>query len=130
MQRKISWFYIAYGVFTLSLVLPAAMMPKPLFGGGGRLQAVFGWQCLLIGWLAMPTWIANPLFAAGGIFLAYQRRRTARVLATLAVVAALVSFLYLGEDVRYFHVGYYVWVASMIAMLVATYEPGETRAAA
>ena len=127
---RLSWLHVAYGLFALSLALPAVVMwEEPLFGGGGHLELVFGFQCLVIGFVAMPTWIANPLFAATGIFLAYQRRRTARVLAALAIVAALISFFYLGGDLRYFHVGYYTWLASMIAMLVATYEPSSTRAA-
>ena len=127
-RRKFSWFDAASGLFALSLALPAVVIwQKPLFGGGGHLEVMFGFHCLMIGWVAIPTWIANPLFAASVIFLGYQRRRTARVLAALAIVAALISVFYLGEDLRALHVGYYVWLASMIAMLIATYERRDNR---
>ena len=110
-------------LFGVSLCLPAfAVTNKPLFGGGGHDQNMWGFQCLIYGWIVIPGWVANPLVLAAAILHAYRKDRVAFPLACVAVGSAvsapflLTSFV----EVRFPHVGYVAWLASMVCFAIAT----------
>lgn len=115
---------IAVGLYMLSLFVPAlAVHSKPLFGSGGHDEALLGMQCLAIGFFVWPGWIANPLVIVAWILIACADRRagffaTARWLALLAIVSAVIAPFFLMStkltQLRYPHVGYFLWLASIV----------------
>ncbi len=116
-------------LFALSLALPAlAVLDKPLFGGTPTPKVYPGVLCLILGWLMLPGWLANPLLVAATILHGLRRHRIAIVLLTFALLSALIAPLLLTTskdiELRYLHVGYYVWVASIVVLLA-----GATRSA-
>ncbi len=110
-------------LFALSLALPAlAVLDKPLFGGGATPKVYPGVLCLLMGWILLPGWLANPLFFASTLLHGLGKHRVAIVLLVLALLSALIAPVMLTHskdiELRYLHVGYYVWVVSLVVMLV------------
>lgn len=126
MPHRSRWLEIAaLALFMLSLVLPAVVVTdKPLFGGAAdaEVKTLPGIVCLLYGWVVVPGWIANPLVIIGGILQAFGKHRAALVLSIIALVSALTAPLWMSGGImplRYPHVGYYVWVASILALVIA-----------
>jgi hypothetical protein len=110
-------------LFAVSLCLPAfAITNKPLFGGGAHDELVLGMHCLVYGWIVIPGWIANPLVLVAAILHAYRKDRVAFPLVCLAIASAVVAPFFLGAlvEVRYPHVGYFAWFASIVCLAVAT----------
>ncbi len=106
-------------MFALSLAVPAVVVvEKPLFGGSSHDQILFGFHCLVFGFFVWPGWIANPLLVASWFVHAnaWRRPRHLRVATWLALAALpsalLAPFLL---DLRYPHVGYFLWVACIAA---------------
>ena len=121
----------AIALFAVSLAVPAlAVMGKPLFGGARTPEVLPGAVCLAMGWLYLPGWLANPLLLAAAIFHGLRRHRVAIVLLVLALISALAAPIFLASlhdsmyELRHPLVGYYLWVASILVMLV-----GATRSA-
>ena len=119
---------IAVGLFLLSLVLPAIVVEqRPMFGGGSHVESMFGVHCLAIGFFLWPGWMANPLLVIAWLLGAVARGRAGYlVAATVMTVFALLSavfaaFLLASIDsprLITIHVGYYVWVASIVTTLL------------
>lgn len=119
---------IALGLFLLSLVLPAIVVEqRPMFGGGSHVEAMFGFQCLAIGFFLWPGWVANPLLVIAWLLSAVARGRAgylaaATVVTVLALLSAVFAAFLLAslEDPRLItiHVGYYVWLASIVTTLL------------
>lgn len=107
-------------LYALSLVLPAiVVIEQPLLWGAPHKETLFGWQCLALGWLTVP-WYANILLGFAAIGLAYRSHHVAAGFSFAAIVLALTARLYVGSEIRTLHVGYFVWLASMVAVLAAS----------
>jgi hypothetical protein len=107
-------------LYALSWCLPAlVIVSRPLFGGGGHDERVDGLTCLLYGWVVPFGWMANPLYWVAALGHAFGRRELAFVCAWAAFAVGLISPVFLGEDLRYPHVGYAVWVASLSCLAIA-----------
>jgi tellurite resistance protein TehA-like permease len=115
MRRRFEWGLLALGLYMLSLVTPCVIAQK-LFGGGAQSEA--GIACLLLGWFTIP-WYANPLLLFAVIANALRAHEVATVFSATALVAALTLF---GYDVREMQpdIGYGIWVASIVATMVAS----------
>ncbi len=119
---------IALGLFLVSLVLPALVVEqRPLFGGGSHVESMFGFHCLALGVFFWPGWVANPLLViAWGIGAVARGRAGYLAVATVVTVLALASavfaaFLVASLDrprLITIHVGYYVWLASIVITLL------------
>lgn len=120
MARRFSLRVTAALLYVSSLALPAMVMVEaPLFPhDGSRVRILWGIHCVLYGWLSPPAWFANLALAVAAIGLRFQRRALAVWSAGLAIALALTAFVYVGRDLSP-HVGYLVWLASMIVALVA-----------
>ena len=98
-----------------------------------------GWSLLLLGWLeilgigdvgpfVILSWYANPVLLLTWIFLRTRKRRTALVLACLALALAL-SFLLskqilasesgIAEPITGYGIGYWLWLGSTLSALLA-----------
>ena len=119
-KRQIPYGPIAISLYMLSLALPAVVsVHKPLFGGGSHEELMFGFQCLLIGWITIP-WYANLALWIAGIALAFRQPGIAALFSFSAIGFALTLFLYTGKYVHAPHVGYVVWLASMVVVFIAS----------
>lgn len=128
-RRAVTILCTAIALFALSLALPAlAVLDKPMFGGGAHPKTFPGAICLAMGWIYLPGWLGNPLFLAAAIFHGLRRHRIAIVLLSIGILSSLIAPVLLVKtslfEVRHVLIGYYVWVGSMIVMLV-----GATRSA-
>jgi hypothetical protein len=130
-RRAVLLLFSAIALFALSLALPAlAVLDKPMFGGDATPRTFPGVICLAMGWLYLPGWLGNPLFFAAAIFHGLRRHRIAIVLLAIALLCSLLAPVILASvrtslfDFQGVLAGYYVWVASMVVMLI-----GATRAA-
>jgi len=116
-RRRAPYGAIAAALYMISLAIPAiVVLHKPLLWGAPREEAMFGFQCLLIGWLTIP-WFANVALWIAAIGLACRRPGVAAVSSLAAIGLALTTFLY--PEVRAAHAGYFAWLASMVVALVA-----------
>lgn len=116
----------------VSLLVPAlAVYTKPLFGSGGREELMLGIQCLAIGFFLLPGWVANPLIFIAWLVLALARGRAghfavARWLGVLATISAVSApFLLVSPgliQLRYPHVGYFLWLASIVLTVVEAHR--------
>jgi hypothetical protein len=89
---------------------------EKIFGGGT--ETGDGLVCLIFGWCTIP-WYANPLLLFAVIANALRKNEVAIVFSAFALVAAFTLFGYNGRELQP-HVGYGIWVASMIAALIAS----------
>ena len=131
-RRRWDLAQVALWLYALSLVLPAiVVLDKPLFGGTAQPKTFFGGHCLLIGWLVWPGWLANPLFGIAYVLHLWNKHAAAAVLLLLAVLSAILGLLILKDlnDMKLvtIHVGYVVWLASIVVMLLATVSPPRFR---
>jgi hypothetical protein len=111
MRRHFEWGLFALGLYMLSLVTPCVVTQK-LFGGGTETEP--GFACLLLGWITIP-WYANPLLLLAAIANAFRAHEMAFIFSVTALVAGLTLFGYNAPDLRP-HVGYFIWLASIVAM--------------
>src|SRR5205823_8008301 len=109
-----NWASAAALLYLVSLALPAVVVP-PLFRGPD--QIVAGAHCLLLGWLTLP-WYANPVLAFAAIALAYDCRALAACLGLAAFGLGLTTLMF--PDIRYVHAGYFTWLGSMLALVIAS----------
>ncbi len=114
---------LAAALYVVSLFLPAiVVLSEPILGGPLAPQALPGLGCLLWGWTAPHAWIANPLAAVAGVLHVRDRPRGAFVWAVLALIAAALSPVALGDLVVRIDVGYFLWVASMASLVLAVWR--------
>lgn len=118
------WPLAAATLFCTSLAMPAlALIDRPLFGHGSEDQLVYGITCVLYGWFPPYTlgWLANPLLAAAALAYRTDRPAGALTLVGLALGSAALAPMILDHEglLRYPHVGYVAWVASMICLGIA-----------
>ncbi len=130
-RRAVILLCSAIALFALSLALPAlAVIDKPLFGGGGSPKTFPGVVCFAMGWLCLPGWLGNPLFLAAAILHTLRRHRVAIVLLSIALLLSILAPVMIASmrtglfELQHVMVGYYVWIASMVVMLI-----GATRSA-
>jgi hypothetical protein len=110
-------------LYAVSLCLPAfAITSEPLFGGGGRDTYLWGVHCVIYGWIVVPGWIANPLLLVAAILHAYRKDRVAFPLTVLAIASAVVAPFFTAAfiKIRYPHLGYFAWLASIVCLAIAT----------
>ena len=115
MRRRFNWGLLALGLYMLSLVVPAVITRK-LFGGG--METDPGMACLLLGWCTIP-WYANPFLLFAVIANAMRANEVAIIFSATALVAAFTLFGYNPRELQP-HVGYFLWLASIVATLVAS----------
>ena len=123
LATRVRWmsFAVASAVlYIVALFLPAlAIIDRPLLGGEPHDNLVFGLTCLVYGWMIPQAWLANLLLFAAAFLHAYDRPRPAFWLALSALVVAVPAPLWFGADLRYPHVGYLAWLASITCMVIA-----------
>lgn len=130
-RRAVILLCSAIALFALSLALPAlAVLDKPMFGGGATPKTFPGVVCFAMGWMYLPGWLGNPLFLAAAILHGLRRHRVAIILLAIGLLSSLLAPLILASvhsslfEFQDMLVGYYVWIASMVVMLI-----GATRSA-
>lgn len=130
MANRRSWdlSHIAIFLYILSLALPAiTVIDKPLFGGGSTTRMMLGGQCLVVGWIVWPGWLANPLFGLALLLHYFEKHAAAAVLLLLAVLSAILGLAILRDlDLMRLHhvqIGYVVWLASIVVLLIAVVSP-------
>ena len=112
---------IATALYVISLVLPTVN------AGQGIIFAVWGWVAFAMTQVWGVVWLANPAFIASGWLLFVDRGRTLR--RVLAPAAALLALFALTIDHGGEHAavalqsGYWVWLGSIVLMLVAVLIP-------
>jgi hypothetical protein len=119
-----SWLWIAaLTTYLGSLVVPAVVvLDTPLLGGHPYDRTVSGMECVVFGWLATPAWLANPLFLVAVTLEACRFHRVALGLACGAlVVGAGGVAVFAATDARFIHlhVGFAIWIGSMLALLAS-----------
>jgi hypothetical protein len=124
-RRSVTLVAIAGTLFLISLALPAlAVIEKPLLWGGPKEKVLPGITCLALGWILLPGWVANPLLLAASLLHGFRKHAIAIWLLSFAVISAVLApFLLAHTDdpikLRYAHVGYYVWLTSIVLMLAS-----------
>jgi hypothetical protein len=116
MRRRFDWGLLALGLYLLSLVLPC-VIGRMLFSGAWETE--HGITCLVWGWTTLP-WYANPLLLSAALANHWRAHELAGVFAICGLVLALTLFVYDSDELRP-HVGYYVWLASMIATAISSF---------
>jgi hypothetical protein len=115
MRRRFAWGLLALALYMLSLVTPCVIGHK-LFGGG--MESVPGMACLFLGWFMIP-WYANPLLLLAAIANAFRAHEVAFIFCVTALIAGLTLFGYDPRDLQP-HVGYFIWLASIVAMGISS----------
>lgn len=115
MRPRFNWGLLALSFYLLSLFTPCVIVQK-LFGGGT--ETGDGLVCLIFGWCTIP-WYANLMLLSAVIANALRKNEVAIVFSAFALVAAFTLFGYNPRDIQP-HVGYWIWLASMLAALVAS----------
>ncbi|MFT3700022.1 MAG: hypothetical protein QM831_43155 [Kofleriaceae bacterium] len=118
MRPRPPWGAIAWSLYLLSLCLPA-VITKALLSNHDEND--LGIVCLIFGFASVP-WFANLALLTAAVANAYKSDRLAVASSVIAIVLALTIFGYPKDDVRP-HVGFYVWLASMVATLIASLSP-------
>lgn len=124
LRRKLYVLAVMAALFVLALATPALVFARGFDGG-----VKWGVECFAMGWFVVLGrqfgWLANiPLFFGAGLFLA-DKFRTAAALGLVAALLAMTTLtLYLDEAkllspaFLHPHVGFYLWVASMLTLSV------------
>ena len=132
--------WLAFGLFVAACVLPAmeewdseSYWDKELgVFASGHYVTVYGYVCLMTGWLALPAvlqgslallaWLANPL-AYVSLLLLFSRRYSGAMAYGIASVLLGVLFLIVPPDCNdkpvLPQVGAWLWVGSLLALTVA-----------
>lgn len=108
--------WLLYG---LACLLPAAAIDD--LGGPSTAP---GWILLLFGWFPFSSalaWLANVLLLVGWILFCFRRSQAAFQYGVWAVVLGLTTPLH-GYIVRRVHIGFFLWIASMLLFSFATYR--------
>ena len=109
---------VVFGLFVAACLAPALARPVPSFPQpfGPHSDVWQGWTALVYGWIPPLTvlWSANVLLVAGWGFLISGRARRAWKYGSLAFVIGLTTWLYYRE----LFAGYYLWQASMLALVL------------
>lgn len=132
-RRSVVLVVIAGTLFLASLALPAlAVVEKPILWGSEKDKLVPGITCLVMGWILLPGWIANPLLLAAALLHGFRHHSIAIWLLAFAVVSAVIApFLLTGNGghmrLRYPHAGYYAWLSSILVMLVSAIRSAARR---
>jgi len=116
MRPRFDWGLLALGLYLLSLALPC-VIGRMLFSRAWETE--YGITCLVWGWGTIP-WYANPLLLFAALANHWRAHELAGVFAICALVLALTFFGYDSDELRP-HVGYYVWLASMVATAIASF---------
>lgn len=98
---------VATLAYVTSLVLPATR---------GGYAGVAGIYCLLVGWIVPLPWSANVFLFVAGIARAHERHRWALASSLLAVCTGLTAV----RVIPHLGVGFFVWIASMVAVVIAS----------
>jgi hypothetical protein len=106
--RRDLWPVVVLVLFAASLCLPAIRID--------RHHSAVGVICLELGWMTVP-WYANILLGLGAITLAVGWNGVALTIGVFAIFVALTTFIYARVDEL--EVGFYVWLASLVAFVVA-----------
>ena len=111
-----------------SVILFAASLTQDAFCVSGICGDWQGWSILLFGVLGHTSWFANPLLLASWIAAFFSRRIPALIL-SLAALGLAGSFMFetsvitneagMANPVTGLREGYWLWLASMIAAVVA-----------
>jgi hypothetical protein len=135
MANRRSWelSQLAIALYILSLALPAiSVIDKPMFGGSATTRMLLGGQCLLMGWVVWPGWVANPLFGLALLLHHFKKHGAAAVLLVFAIASAILGLVILREldfmPLEHVQVGYFVWLASIVVLLIAVIRPPRFRA--
>lgn len=127
-QQANRWLWLPV-VFTylVGLALPAVFRPgfgAPTSGLTGSVE--YGYECLggVPFALLSPSWWANPVWLFGVISLVRNNPKWARICGLVGALLALSVFVigpFPPDDFRLSDMrqGYYVWLGSMLALLVA-----------
>jgi hypothetical protein len=108
---------IAGILYLIACATPAlATVNHPLFGEPQD-KLLFGVHCLVAGWLVEPAWLANPLLLVA-VLLLRRHRDLAMVVALGAVALGCFTLAQMAGDLRYPHVGFFLWIASMLLVMI------------
>ena len=110
MSDRRSLLRVALVLYGFALVTPALVF------GDDRL--LWGFHCLVWGWIVEPCWLANPLLLAAAVTLSFRWRKIAAVPALAALGLGISTFFVMGDELRYPHVGCVAWLASMLLVLI------------
>ena len=105
-------------LYVISFFLPAlrsAGAAEDAPGWFAFVVALTGLQIHGQGFRFLPGWLANPLFWAGLVLLGKKKRLGAGLLGLAASFSAL-SFLTMNDVAHDLFVGYYLWLACMVAL--------------
>lgn len=119
--------------YAAACLLPAIHLKTgAFFGHGSPPGPVPGWALLVPGGVIVlgifnPTlaplawaWLANPLLLIGSVLLFCRKARSAMVAAMIALVLSAGCWMP-SDEVDGLLVGYYLWVASMIALVTVAW---------
>jgi hypothetical protein len=127
-RRQWSWLLIA-AIYGVSLMLPAVYkhgFGAPTSGLSGSILPGYA----MVGSLPMAmlafAWWANPLWLIGLILLARDGLKGPIIFGLAATLLALLVLVFGAFppdpfELSHFHVGYYVWLASMAALPLAAF---------
>lgn len=118
--RPNPWPVVALFLYWLSLLLPAVVLHPGVHLLTPQDDALNGAACLALGWVT-PTWYANVGLVIAAIAHYLGARRIALAMSIASLVDALTVFCYRDSGIRV-HVGFFVWIASMAAMAIASAE--------
>jgi hypothetical protein len=115
---------LALGSYLISMMLPAlAVMERPVLGGGAIPHELPGLDCLIFGVEYWPGWVANPLLVVAALCYLAKRYEVTLGLLVFALASAVFAPFMLLHDrnyaLRYPDIGYFLWVASIIALAIA-----------
>jgi len=118
-------------LFAISLFMPAVVI-KDFSFDDAKPERILGITCLLYGWLLWLGWAANPILLIGALLYALRRPRAAFVCGCFALVSAgIAPFLLFHDDsvgMQTLQIGYWLWVASIVTFIVASYARARPRA--
>lgn len=106
----------------------ACVSPTVYFDNGGtactsmRFGTPIGWHALLFGWIPPFTlaWAANPAFLVAMILFGIRKYTGAAVAAGIATATAATTPLLLFMGARGLEVGYALWQASFVVLLIGS----------
>ncbi|HEV7555002.1 MAG TPA: hypothetical protein VGO00_06105, partial [Kofleriaceae bacterium] len=118
-------------LFTASLFVPAIRLANIPFRESTP-ETYSGIQCLVYGWMVIFGWIANPFLLIAVILFAARVPRAALVFGCLAACAAATApfaFVVWQIDLLRLDVGYWLWLASIVAFSLAAWDARRSRTA-